>query len=120
LFPDSRIEDLDLSASRGLERRFLLELAQCSWIARHLNTLVLGPTSAGKTCLACALGLAACRNNYSVRYFRTSRLLFYLAQSRLDGSFPAFLISVAKLDLLILNDWMREPFSLPDSSRQHT
>jgi len=111
-FPQAAsIEDLDLSAARGLERRFLLELAQCSWIASHLNTLVLGPTGAGKTFLACALGLAACRNNYSVRYFRTSRLLFHLAQSRLDGSFPTFLTSLAKLDLLILDDWMRDPIS---------
>lgn len=111
-FPQAAsIEDLDLSAARGLERRFLLELAQCTWIGSHLNTLVLGPTGAGKTFLACALGLAACRNNYAVRYFRTSRLLFQLAQSRLDGSFPTFLTSLAKLDLLILDDWMRDPIS---------
>jgi DNA replication protein DnaC len=43
------IEDLDLSASRGLDRRFVLELAQSTWIARHLNTVVLGPTGSGKT-----------------------------------------------------------------------
>jgi DNA replication protein DnaC len=105
------IEDLDLSASRGLDRRFILELAQCTWIANHLNTLVLGPTGAGKSFLICSLGLAACRNDYSVRYFRTSRLLFQLGQSRQDGSFPALLASLAKLDLLILDDWMRDPIS---------
>ncbi len=105
------IEDLDLSASRGLDRRFVLELTQCTWVASHLNTLVLGPTGAGKSFLICALGLAACRNDYSVRYFRTSRLLFQLGQSRQDGSFPALLASLAKLDLLILDDWMRDPIS---------
>ena len=105
------IEDLDLSASRGLDRRFILELAQCTWIANHLNTLVLGPTGAGKSFLICSLGLSACRNDYSVRYFRTSRLLYQLGQSRQDGSFPALLASLAKLDLLILDDWMRDPIS---------
>jgi DNA replication protein DnaC len=105
------IEDLDLAASRGLDRRFVLELVQGTWIANHLNTLVLGPTGAGKTFLICSLGLSACRTDYAVRYFRTSRLLYQLAQSHLDGSFPALLSSLAKLDLLILDDWMRDPIS---------
>jgi len=109
------IEDLDLSPGRGLDRRLLLELAQCIWIASHLNTLVLGPTGGGKTYLACALGLAAALNNYSVRYFRTSRLLYQLAQSHQNGSYPALLASLAKLDLLILDDWMRDPITAPNT-----
>ena len=43
------IEDLDLSPGRGLDRRFILEMAQCLWVASHLNTLILGPTGGGKT-----------------------------------------------------------------------
>lgn len=54
------IEDIDLSASRGLERGFILELAQGEWIRRHLNILVLRPAGAGKNYLACALGRATC------------------------------------------------------------
>jgi len=109
------IEDLDLSAGRGLDRRFVLELAQSTWIANHLNTLILGPTGSGKTFLASALGLSACRNDYAVRYYRTSRLLYQLALSHQDGSYPALLASLAKLNLLILDDWMRDPISSPSS-----
>jgi len=61
------LEDLDLSASRGLDRRSLLSLAQCDWVRHHLNLLILGPTGAGKSALACALGEAACRQGLSVR-----------------------------------------------------
>ncbi|MFH1906269.1 MAG: IS21-like element helper ATPase IstB [Chloroflexota bacterium] len=115
-FPQSAtLEDLDLSASRGLERRFVLELAQGNWIDQHLNILVLGPTGSGKSFLSCVLGFAACRTNHSVRYFRTSRLLFQLAQSHLDGSFPLLLASLAKIDLLILDDWMRDPISASET-----
>ena len=115
-FPQSAtLEDLDLSPQRGLERRLVLELAQANWITQHLNTLVLGPTGSGKSFLSCALGLSACRANYSVRYFRTSRLLFLLTQSHLDGSFPALLDSLAKVDLLILDDWLRDPISVPET-----
>ena len=109
------LEDLDLSAARGLDRRFVLELAQSTWIANRLNTIVLGPTGSGKTYLISALGLAACRSDYSVRYFRTSRLLYQLAHSHQDGSYPSLLASLAKLDLLILDDWMRDPISTPNA-----
>jgi DNA replication protein DnaC len=115
-FPQSAtLEDLDMSASRGLERRFVLELAQGNWIDQHLNTLVLGPTGSGKSFLSCVLGLSACRTGHSVRYFRTSRLLFQLAQSHLDGSYPSLLASLAKIDLLILDDWMRDPISTSET-----
>lgn len=116
VFPQSAtLEDLDLTPARGLERRFVLELAQCNWIDQHLNTLVLGATGSGKSFLSCALGLAACRTDHSVRYFRTSRLLFQFAQAHLDGSFSTLLESLAKIDLLILDDWLRDPISLAET-----
>ena len=61
------LEDLDLSPSRGLDRRLVLQLAQGEWICQHLNILVLGPTGVGKTFLACALAHAACRHNFNIR-----------------------------------------------------
>lgn len=115
-FPQSAtVEDLDLSPARGLERRFVLELAQSRWIDQHLNTLILGPTGSGKSFLSCALGTAACRTDHSVRYFRTSRLLFQLAQAHVDGSYSSLLESLAKIDLLILDDWLRDPISIAET-----
>lgn len=107
------LEDLDLSAARGLDRRFVLELAQCDWIANHLNLFILGPTGVGKTFLTCALGRSACRNNFNVRYQRTSRLLHQLAHARQDPpeTYPDLLDSLAGVDLLIFDDWMRDPLS---------
>lgn len=59
--------DLDLSSRRGLKRAEVLQLAQSEWVRRRLNLLVLGPTGAGKSYLAAALGRAACEAGYSVR-----------------------------------------------------
>jgi len=106
------IEDLDFSASRGLDRRFVLELAQGSWIENHLNVIVDGPTGAGKTFLACALGQSACHGNFTVRYFRTSRLLQQLARAHLDGSYADLLSHLARTDLIIFDDWLRDPITL--------
>ena len=111
-FPlQATIEDLDLSAPRGLKRAQLLELAQAAWVGRHLNVLVLGATGTGKTYLACALGRAACEAECSVRYQRTSRLLQTLELAQADGSYPQLLQALARIQLLILDDWLRAPLT---------
>lgn len=104
-------EDLDLSPARGLDRKQMLELYQGNWIANHLNILILGPTGSGKTFAASSLGTAAVRMGYSVRYFHTSRLLHTLEQTRQEANYSALLRSLARTDLLILDDWMRDPLS---------
>ena len=104
-------EDLDLSSARGLDRKQILELYQCDWIGSHLNLLVLGPTGSGKSFIACSLGTAAIRLGYSVRYFHTSRLLHTLEHSRQEASYSNLLRSLARTDLLILDDWMRDPLT---------
>lgn len=104
-------EDLDLSSARGLDRKQMLELYQGNWVASHLNILVLGPTGSGKTFVASSLGTAAVRMGYAVRYFHTSRLLHTLEQTRQEANYTALLRSLARTDLLILDDWMRDPLS---------
>jgi len=106
------IEDLDLSPERGLDRRLILELAYCHWVDKALNIVISGPTGTGKSYLACALGVAACRLGYSVRYLHTARLLHSLNMARKDGSYLQLLQTLSKLDLLILDDWMRDPVPL--------
>ncbi len=83
-------------------------MGQCTWIANGLNILVLGPTGLGKTFAACSLATAAVRQGYSARHFRTSRLLYSLGQAHQDASFSTLLRSLARIQLLILDDWMRD------------
>ena len=115
-FPASaNFEDLDLSPARGLERRIILELGQCNWIPARQNIIVLGPTGSGKSFLACAFGTAAARTGFTVRYHRTSRLLHTLSQVRSDGSLTNMLRSLAKCNLLILDDWMRDAITIQNA-----
>jgi len=112
-FPMSAtVADIDFSPERGLDKRLILDLAQCSWVDKALNILILGATGTGKTYVASALGFAACRLGYSVRYWRTSRFMHSLAHARQNGDYFAFLRSINKIDVLILDDWMRDPIQL--------
>ena len=120
-FPlQATIEDLDLSASRGLQRAQMLELARGEWVGRHLNVLVLGATGTGKTYLSSALGRAACEATFSVRYVRiptqfarywASRLLQTLDLAQADGSYTQLLRSFSRFQLLILDDFLRDSLS---------
>ena len=62
-------------------------------------------------CVHCALGRAACEAEFNVRYVRTSRLLQSLALAQADGSYPQLLRSLARIHLLIFDDWLRDPLS---------
>jgi DNA replication protein DnaC len=109
------VEDIDFSPDRGLDRRLVLELSQSLWIDKALNLIVSGATGTGKTYLACALGYAACKLGYSVRYFRIARFLHDFNIANRDDTFLTMLKSLSKVDLLILDDWMRDPIQLSAS-----
>jgi len=101
----ARIQDIDYEHPRNLKKSLVARLAQSDWIQRSQNLLVTGPCGSGKTYLACALGHNACLHGYSVRYYRLSRLLLALTQSKADGSYQKQLRMLAKVDLLIIDDW---------------
>jgi len=110
-------EDVDYRASRGLERRLFERLLRGDWIAAHENLAIIGPTGVGKSWLACAIGHNACRSNRSVLYTRLPRLIDELALAKGDGRIAARMKSLAKVDLLILDDWGLEP--LDGNARHH-
>jgi DNA replication protein DnaC len=99
------LEDLDWRTPRGLDRTLVRDLASCRWVREHQPLLVTGPTGIGKTFVACALGNQAAREGYGVFYTRLTRLLDDLATARLDGSLARVLRRLARLEVLIIDDW---------------
>jgi DNA replication protein DnaC len=113
---DACIEDIDFRHPRGLDRVLLLSMASCQWIKSRDNCAITGPTGVGKSFLACALAQKACREGYSVYYARTARLLQELATARADGTHARRLSTLARTDLLVLDDWAMAP--LNDAQRR--
>ncbi len=99
------IEDIDFKQSRGLDKSLMLDLAQCQWIKKHLNLLITGPTGVGKTWIACALAQKACREGFTSLYLRLPRLLQELPIAKGDGTYTRLMNRLAKVDVLILDDW---------------
>jgi DNA replication protein DnaC len=105
------IEDLDYSPRRELDRPQLRQLATCRWVAEHQNVIITGATGTGKTYLGCALAQLACRKGYRALYRRASRLFSELALARADGSHPRALAKLARMDVLVIDDWAMGPIS---------
>lgn len=105
------VEDIDYRHPRGIERNRMAQLITCDFIRGRQNLLLVGPTGTGKSWLACAFGQAACRQGLSARYERVPRLLETLRLSKGDGSFGKKLQALAKIELLILDDFGLKPLT---------
>ena len=105
------IQDVDCRAGRGIARTTLTQLAAGDWIRQALNPIVGGPTGSGKTFLACALAHQACRQKQSVLYRRVPELVAALARARDKGTHDRLMRRLAKVSLLVLDDWGLQGFS---------
>jgi DNA replication protein DnaC len=105
------IEDIDYRHPRRLDKSFMARLATCQWVRERHNVLITGPTGIGKTWLGCALGQQACRDGLTALYLRLPRFLQELPIAKGDGRYGKLRTTLAKTDVLILDDWGLAPFS---------
>ncbi|MCX6362916.1 MAG: IS21-like element helper ATPase IstB [Actinobacteria bacterium] len=103
--PSACVEEIDFRTPRGLNREVVLDLAGLGFLGAAGNVILTGPTGLGKTYLACALADRACRRGFAAAYCRLPRLVFELALARADGTYLKALAALAKVELLILDDW---------------
>lgn len=103
------IEDLDFEPSRGLDRKLVAQLSTCTWIREGLNVLITGKTGVGKSYVACALAQKACRMGFSTLYLRAPRFFQELTVARIKGTYSRHLNSLAKTQLIVLDDFALVP-----------
>mgnify|MGYP003592043265 CR=1 FL=1 len=109
------VENLEYHEDRKLDRGQIFRLASCDYIAQSQNIIVMGASGAGKTYVSCALGIAACRKFYAVRYIRLPDLLNELAVARGLGTFRKTIARYKKIRLLILDEWLLLPTSASEA-----
>ncbi len=104
-YPQACVEDVDGRAGRGFERSALMSLALSRWVEEGQAILITGATGSGKSWLGCALAQYACRRGQSALYLRTPRLAEELRILHGNGGFSRWLATVARTDVLVLDDW---------------
>ena len=102
-------EEINFTLKRALDKNQLLRLSNCQWIESHRDCIVTGPTGAGKSLIASALGHQACMYGFKVLYYPSSKLFTHLRLSRADGSYLKELTKILKMDVIILDDFGIEP-----------
>jgi DNA replication protein DnaC len=110
------VEDINFHHPRGLDRTLILNLAEAQWVQAHNNILISGATGAGKTYVACALAHAALRRGYTALYVRAPRMLDELAVARADGRLTRLMLSMARVAVLVIDDFALRPLTSDQSA----
>jgi len=106
---EASVEGIDFPARRELDKAVVRQLSSCAWVIEHQVVLISGATGTGKTYVACALAQQACRKGYRALYRRAPRLFDELRLARADGSYPRLLSRLARVDVLVIDDFAIAP-----------
>ena len=105
------IETFDLHAVPDMDIRIFRELAACEFIKERRNVIFLGSSGTGKTHMATALDLEACKNNFRTRFVTCYGLVNELIEAREERELQRLLQRYSRYDLLILDELGYIPFS---------
>lgn len=86
--------DINYTSGRKLNKDLINRLATCEYISEHRNLFITGATGCGKTYMACAFGMEACKQYFNTRYVRLPDLLIDLEIARTDGSYKKSWLSM--------------------------
>jgi DNA replication protein DnaC len=111
----ARLEDLDYSSSRGLEKKSLSQML-LNYIPNKKNIIITGPTGTGKSFLSESIALKSIYDGYTAKYYRFSRLLEEVDLSKLDSNYSNFINKISKINILVIDDFGINPLTSSQSS----
>ena len=104
--PEAHVADINYTSGRKLNKDLIMRLASCEYIPEYRNVFITGKTGSGKSYLACALGMEACKQYYKAYFIRLPDLLLELDAARENGSYMKILMKYANVTLLIIDEWL--------------
>ena len=109
--PEAYIADINYTSGRKLNRNLIERLATCEYISEYRNIFITGAAGSGKTYMACAFGMEACKQRYKTQYVRLPDLLLELDMARSEGNYKKVLGKYARPVLLIIDEWLLSPLN---------
>jgi DNA replication protein DnaC len=104
--PQANIADINYTSGRKLDKSLIHRLSTGEYIVDAHNIIIMGATGTGKSYLACAFGVEACKQYYTVKYLRLPDLLADINTARGLGTYKKLMNSYSKYKLLILDEWL--------------
>jgi DNA replication protein DnaC len=104
------LDTFDFAAAEGVDRDTMLRLARCEWIQQAGTVILAGPVGTGKTHLAVALGIEACRRRRHVLFARAADLVRDLLEARDQRQLGRMQKRLLKQDVIIVDELGFVPF----------
>lgn len=104
--PEACVENIEYHPDRKLDKALILRLSTCKYIDQQHHVILEGASGNGKTWIANALGISACRKFKTVRYVRMPELLDELNVAKGCGTLKKVIKGYQKIDLLVMDEWL--------------
>lgn len=116
---EKTLENFDFGFNPTIDKGLILELATCRFLDEKVSILIAGRSGTGKSHVAQAIGHTAVRRGYDVLFTTQTKLLGQLQAARATQSYDRRLAALAKVDLLIVDDFGLKPLRPPQDEDLH-
>lgn len=110
------IEDITYTGNRGIKKEDLMPFTTPKWITETQNVILTGPTGCGKSFVAQAIAMQACRMGYTAKCLRYTLLFEEINAARGTGQYLKFVRKMTAVKVLVLDDFVMQQVSVQDLS----